>query len=196
MNIFLIDDYLRTIKNSSRRQKIIREVGLSREKRDAYEMKHQLPNGAVELAMMAEDERINRISELYIKKLNAAEEPAEKKSILDEIVSISYSLHTVYPDSIRFLNRYSAMSERVRNDFVGDYEFQNHYKLSQLTFDAGNPDNPGVANINTELNINLALNVNAAVNNKVVATVVVFVALGVLVFGALAIALYGQKEIS
>src|SRR5262245_57480088 len=63
-NLFEIDDFLRSIRTSEQRKQLMNEVGFSQRDRDTYESKHGLPHGAVELAMMLEDRRIQEINDM------------------------------------------------------------------------------------------------------------------------------------
>lgn len=132
-NLFAIDDYLRSIRTSEDRQKLIRSVGYSAKRRDAYEKRHGLPRGAIELAMMAEDQRVKELSDKLAQKfwLGVEEKrtPQELKAFYLEVDSISAGLRALYPDAIQFLRQYGVLSQRNKTTFYGDYQFGNDYRI-------------------------------------------------------------------
>src|SRR5437016_2833037 len=68
-NLFAIDDYLRSIRTSEERQKLMKGVGYSAQRRESYEARLGLPRGAVELAMMAEDQRVKELSDKLTQRM-------------------------------------------------------------------------------------------------------------------------------
>lgn len=132
-NLFAIDDYLRSIRTSEDRQKLIREVGYSPERRDVFERKHGLPRGAVELAMMTEDRRVKEMSEKLTRRLagRAGQQltPQESRQLYLEVDSIMTGLRALYPEAIQFLKHYSALAQRNKATFYGDYQFGNDYRI-------------------------------------------------------------------
>ena len=102
-NLFAIDDYLRSIRTPEDRKKLIRKVGYSAELRDAYERKHGLPRGAVELAMMTEDRRVKEMSDKLAQRLagRAGKEmsPQESRQLYLEVDSIMTGLRSLYPEA-------------------------------------------------------------------------------------------------
>jgi hypothetical protein len=132
-NLFAIDDYLRNIRTSEDRKQLIRKVGYSANLREAYERKHGLPRGAVELAMMSEDRRVQEIGDKLSKRLagRAGKEmsPQETKQLYLEVDSIMTGLRALYPDAVHFVKEYSALAQRNKTTFYGDYHFGNDYRI-------------------------------------------------------------------
>jgi hypothetical protein len=135
-NIFLIDDFLRTIRSHEERLRLINTVGYSEEKRDTFERERGLPHGAVELALMCEDKQVvelnayvnNRLTALYDRKASRE----EINEALMEAGSRGVGIKALYPDAFQFLAQYGAMARRSSSAFRGDYRFNNEYKLMQV----------------------------------------------------------------
>jgi hypothetical protein len=132
-NLFAIDDYLRSIRTAEDRQKLIRSVGYSPQLREAYERRHGLPRGAVEVAMMAEDSRVKELSEKFSQRFWVAVEqkasPQELKQFYLEVESMSSGLRALYPEAVEFLRQYGMLSQRNKSTFYGDYQFGNEYRI-------------------------------------------------------------------
>jgi hypothetical protein len=142
-NLFAIDDYLRGIRTSEDRQRLIRSVGYSPGLRDAYEKKHALPRGAVEVAMMAEDQRVKdlseKLSQRYLGAVEQKMDPQEMKRFYQEIESMSSGLRTLYPEAVQFLKQYGTLSQRNKQTFYGDYQFGNEYRIMLANTCPGDP---------------------------------------------------------
>ncbi len=132
-NLFAIDDYLRSIRTPEDRKKLIREVGLSAQARAAFERRSGLPRGAVELAMMTEDKRVQAMSEKLAQRLGDSAgkpmSPQDARKFYLEVDSIMSGLRTLYPEAIHFLKEYSALAQRNKTTFYGDYQFSNDYRI-------------------------------------------------------------------
>jgi hypothetical protein len=199
-NLFAIDDFLRSIQTSEQRKELIATVGYSPRKREQYERKRGLPHGAVELAMMVEDRRVQEINQLLAERLPALyNREASQQQILDlyqEIASISVGLRNNYPDATGFLIAYSQLSERTRRSFQGDYRFSHEYRILQVQDGGSNPPPDPLANVAQFLS--LVANVVGVVNLAVYANAVLFTlaaaAAAAVAFAAVVVPLYGQKE--
>jgi hypothetical protein len=150
-NLFAIDDYLRSIKTSEDRQKLIRSVGYSARLREAYETENGLPRGAVELAMMAEDPRVKDLSDKLSQKFWTAMEqkatPQDMKKLYLEVDSMCAGLRSLYPEAVQFLKQYGMLSQRNKTTFYGDYQFSNEYRIMLANTCPGPPPddcNPSV----------------------------------------------------
>ncbi len=135
-NVFLIDDYLRTIRSHEERVKLINTVGYSAEKREDYETTRGLPHGAVELALLCEDRQILEINEFVNTKMNGLYERkatvAEINEALMDVNSRSAGVRALYPEAFQFLIQYTSMARRNASAFRGDYRFSNEYKLMKV----------------------------------------------------------------
>lgn len=169
INLFAVDDFLRLMASAAERQKLIRTAGASRATREAYEKKHGLPFGAVELVMLMEDKRFQELDRLLRKRLPELADkntsPEKVEEIYRESFSLGRGLKQLYPDASDFLLQYSVLSHRNRQRFMADFGFSNEYKLQMASFCF--PSCDGGLNCNTNINvfttINLAQYVNAAV---------------------------------
>jgi len=145
-NLFAVDDYLRSIRTSEDRQKLIRSVGYSAQRRERYERKHGLPRGAVELAMMAEDKRVKELSDKLAQKFWLGVEqkrtPQELKEFYLEVDSMSAGLRALYPEAIQFLRQYGVLSQRNKTTYYGDYQFGNEYRIMLANTCPGPPPDP------------------------------------------------------
>lgn len=172
-SLFAIDDYLRSIRSPEERQKLIRTVGYSAEKREAYERKHGLPRGAVELAVMAEDKRITELNEMLAKKLVALQNsdagPDAVRQVYMEVGSKAAGIKALYPEAMQFLMQYSAMTRRTAAAFRGDYRFGNEYKIIQVQCSPSNANSSSPVNVNVWVNVNLGIFINVGVGINVVA---------------------------
>jgi len=143
-NLFAVDDYLRSIGTAEARQGLIRRVGYSAEKRSAFEADAGLPRGAVELAMMVEDQRVKDLSERLSRELAHGMakqvDPQETRRFYLEVDSIMNGLQALYPDAIRFLKQYGVMAQRNKATFYGDYQFGNNYRIMMVNALPPKPD--------------------------------------------------------
>ncbi len=143
-NLFAIDDYLRSIRTPEARQRLIRRVGYSAEKRSAFERKLNLPRGAVELAMMAEDQRLKDMSERMTRKLAASMKkqvsPQETRKFYLEVDSMMNGLQALYPDALQFMKQYGMVAQRNKASFQGDYQFGNEYRIMMVNALPPRPD--------------------------------------------------------
>lgn len=165
-NLFAIDDYLRSIRTAEQRKTLISTVGYSTELRQAYETRHALPHGAVELAMMAEDKRVKELNDALAKRLSAAQAdsftPTQLKEFYLEVESKAAGLKTLYPEAMQFLLEYSALAQRNTASFRGDYRFSNEYKIILAQCNP-NPNQNFNSNVNWTITVNAAILINAAI---------------------------------
>jgi hypothetical protein len=145
-NLFTTDDYLRSIRTSEGRKKLIQEVGFSAEARWTYEQEHGLPRGAVELAMMAEDPRVKEMSERFSAQVTKSTKeqlsPEEAKKFYMEVDSMMSGLRALYPEAIQFAKEYGMLSQRNKTSFRGDYQFSNEAKILLSNTCPGPPPDP------------------------------------------------------
>jgi hypothetical protein len=182
-NLFLIDDYLRTVRSQKERQKLIREVGYSAEKREAYERSAGLPRGAVELALLAEDKRVAELSNLLNTKLNKLyDKNATREEIntaFKDAGSRAAGIKALYPEAFQFLLQYNVLAKRNASMFRGDYRFNNEFKIMQVDCSpSSNVLSCGLDPVNVCVNVNLVVFVNAGVAWNVIAAVTVVLAFG------------------
>lgn len=175
-NLFLMDDYLRTVRSQTERQKLIREVGYSAQKREDYERQCGLPRGAVELALLAEDKRVAEINDLLNKKLNQLyKEKAPRDRVNEafrEVGSRAAGIRALYPDAFQFLMQYNLLAKRNAAMFRGDYRFDNEFKIIQADCSpSSNVLSCGLDPVNTCINVNLVIFINVGVGYNVVAAV-------------------------
>ena len=180
-NVFLIDDYMRTIRSHDKRMQLIREVGYSAEKREDYERQSGLPRGAVELSLMAEDKRVIELNEMLNKKLSklyADKAPPEQiNNAFMEAGSLAAGIRTLYPEAFHFLMQYNSMAKRAASAFRGDYRFSNEFKIIQADCSpSSNVLSCGVDPVNVCVNINLLVFVNVGGLYNAVAAVTVLLA--------------------
>jgi hypothetical protein len=132
-NAFLIDDYLRMIQTPEKRKEIITTVGYSPQMREAYEKSHNLPRGAVELAMMTEDRRFKEWNERITRRLTGRDpgslDQTEMKHALMEVQSLGQGLQSLYPEAVHFLMHYNSLAQRNKASFRGDYRYTTDYKV-------------------------------------------------------------------
>jgi hypothetical protein len=180
-NIFLIDDYLRTIRSHEERLKLIRTVGYSADKREEYERARGLPHGAVELALMCEDRQIGELNNFVNKRLNVLYEhkasPAEINDALLDVGSRTAGIRSLYPEAFQFLTQYNSLARRSASSFKGDYRFNNEYKLMQVDCSpTSNVLSCGPDPVNVCVNINYVVFINVGVGYNAVAAVTVLLA--------------------
>jgi hypothetical protein len=180
-NVFLIDDYLRTIRSHEARVNLINTVGYSAEKREEFERVRGLPHGAVELALMCEDRQVGELNAYVNKKLNILYEqkasPAEVNDALMEVGSRSVGIRALYPEAFQFLVQYNSLSRRNASSFRGDYRFNNEYKLMRVDCSpTSNADTCGLDPVNSCVNINYVVFINVGVGYNAVAAVTVLLA--------------------
>jgi hypothetical protein len=180
-NMFLIDDYLRTIRSHEERIKLINTVGYSAEKRAEFERECGLPHGAVELALMCEDRQIGELNAFVNKKLNILYEqkadPAAVNEALMEVGSRSVGIRSLYPEAFQFLIQYNSLAKRNASSFRGDYRFGNEYKLMQVDCSpSSNVLTCGPDPVNVCVNINYVVFINVGVGYNAVAAATVLLA--------------------
>jgi hypothetical protein len=180
-NVFLIDDYLRTIRSHDERIKLINTVGYSEEKREAYERERGLPHGAVELALMCEDRQIAELNTFVNQKMNILyEQKASREEInaaLMEVGSRSIGIRALYPEAFQFLVQYNSLSRRNASAFRGDYRFGNEYKMMQVDCSpTSNVLSCGPDPVNVCVNINYVVFINVGVGYNAVAAATVLLA--------------------
>ena len=178
-NMFLIDDYLRTIRSHEERVKLINTYGFSAEKRGEYERAHSLPHGAVELALLCEDRQLNELNSYINNTMNGLYErkasPEEINEALTDFASRSGGIRTLYPDAFQFLVQYSSMARRNASAFRGDYRFNNEYKLMRI--DCSPTANAQTCSpVNYCVSINYVVALNVAVEAYVVAALALVLA--------------------
>lgn len=199
-NLFAIDDFLRSIQTSERRQKLITSVGLSPTKRAAFEKKGGLPHGAVELAMMMEDRRIQEINQIIHQKLpllySKDNKQEEVLDLYEEIASLSVGLRNNYPDATSFLVAYARLSERTRRSFQGDYRFSSEYRMLQAQDGGSNPPPDPPANLGQWLSViaNVVGLVNVFVYTNLVLATLALAAAAAVVWAAVVVPIYGQNR--
>jgi hypothetical protein len=184
INLFAVDDYLRSIKTAEARRQLIKRVGYSPRKRAAYEKKHGLPRGAVELAMLMEDKRVQEYNRLMTAKLpllyDRKTDPQVLEDLYKEGFSLTKGLQQLYPEATDFMLQYAVLTQRNRRRFLGDYAFSNEYKLQLvscfLMCDGGLNCN---ANINVTVNVNVAVFVNLAAVQKVAVLLAVWLCIAI-----------------
>jgi hypothetical protein len=178
-NMFLIDDYLRSMRSHEERLKLINTVGYSAQKRAEYERDHGLPHGAVELAMMCEDRQIAELNDYVNHKLTnlyGGQQPAPEQinDALREVASRTGGIRTLYPEAFQFLTQYNLLASRSAAVFRGDYRFNNEYKLMQVDCSpTSNVLTCGPSPVNACVNINYVVFVNVGVGYNLVAVVTV-----------------------
>lgn len=180
-NVFLIDDYLRTIRSHEERLKLIRTVGYSAEKREEYERKRGLPRGAVEMALMCEDRQIGELNALVNQKMNKLYEkkatPTEVNEAFMEVASRTVGIRALYPEAFQFLMQYNSLAKRNAASFRGDYRFNNEFKIMQVDCSpSSNVLSCGLDPVNVCININYVVFINVGVGYNAVAAVTVLLA--------------------
>lgn len=173
-NLFLIDDYMRTVRSKEERQKLIREVGYSTEKREEYERSHGLPRGALELALLAEDKRVAELNDMLNKNLNKLyQEKASREQVnalFMEAGSRAAGIKALYPEAFQFLMQYYMLAKRNASMFRGDYRFSNEFKIMQVDCSpSSNVLTCGLDPVNVCVNWNLVVFVNVGVGINLVA---------------------------
>ena len=199
-NIFMVDDFLRSLRSREERLKLINTFGYSAEKREEYERRSGLPRGAVELALVCEDKQILELNRSVMEKLNKlhAEKasPEQFKEAFKEvdIASRAAGIQALYPEAFQFLAQYSALARRSASSFRGDYPFNNEYKItladcspsSNANANAGGPC--GIDPSNFCVNITVVVNVFGAAYAYVLAAawvgLVAFIAVAIYVWAA------------
>ena len=213
INLFAVDDYLRSIQSESDRKKLISRVGYSATKRAAYEKKHQLPRGAVEVAMMMDDRRFKQLNTMLAQQLAQASSEGAKPEVLakfyQEASSMSMGLAQLYPDAQDFFLQHWLLSQRNHRHFLGDHRFSSEYRMQlvsswcpslspvncNILVNLGILLNVGIiANVGVGLNVIAAANIGVYIN--VAAAVFLFVAAAVCFFAAGWPALYGPNTLS
>ncbi|PWU18826.1 MAG: hypothetical protein C5B50_08130 [Verrucomicrobia bacterium] len=164
-NLFLIDDYLRTLRSKEERKKLIREVGYSAEKREEYERSHSLPRGAIELALLAEDKKAAELNDMLtkrMKKLYDDKAPQEEvQALFKEAGSRAAGIKALYPEAFQFIMQYYMLAKRNASMFRGDYRFSNEFKIMRVDCSpSSNTDTCGDDPVNTCINVNLVVFVN------------------------------------
>jgi hypothetical protein len=134
-NVFLIDDYLRSLRSHEERLKLISTVGYSADKREEFERVRGLPRGAVELALVCEDRQIQELNQFVNMKMNKLNSenasPEQINEVFKEISSRAAGIRALYPEAFQFLSQYTALAKRNASSFRGDYRFNNEYKIMQ-----------------------------------------------------------------
>jgi hypothetical protein len=212
INLFAVDDYLRLIQSPEERRDLILTIGYSPRKRAAFERKHQLPRGAIELAMLLHDRQFKELNSMLLRELNEMNQvedpkeisPARYEAFYQRVYAMASGLTRRYPEAMDFLLQYSILNERNRRHFAGDYKFSPEYQLQMVNF-CPPPGAPGGLNCNTAINlsvnlnlgvnVNIGANVNAVANIKVAINIAAWIFIGVSVcfFAAGWPALYGPN---
>lgn len=186
VNLFAVDDYLRLIQSEEDRQRLILRVGYSPEKRRAYEKRHQLPRGAVEAAMMIEDQRYKELNRLLVAQMTAATQEGSSPEKLAEFyqraTSISLGLSKLYPEAQDFFLQHLLLRQSNHRHFLGDHRFSNEYRLQLVSSWC-----PSLTPVNCNVWINLGILLN------VVAIALLAIAAAVCFFGPGWPALYGPN---
>lgn len=189
-NLFLIDDYLRSLRSHEERMKLINTYGYSAEKRDEFERSHGLPHGAVELALVCEDRQLQELNTMLNTKLAKLQEehapPEKTKELFTEISSRAAGVRSLYPEAFQFLSQYSALSKRNASAFRGDYRFSNEYKILEADCSPNSSTNASTQNC-TLTNYCSVINVVFGVFLGLYAYVAVVAWVGALEFLAFAI---------
>jgi hypothetical protein len=206
INLFAVDDYLRSIQRDEDRRNLILSVGYSPEKRQRYEQERQLPRGAIELAMMLEDRQFKELNSVLMAEMNAMNQVEEGEKVSSDryetfyqrVYAMASGLTRRYPEAMDFLLQYSILNDRNRRRFVGDYKFSPEYQLQMVNWCPPPGAAPGLncnTAINLSINVNLGVNVNVATNIKVAINIAAWVFIGVSVcfFVAGWPALYGPN---
>jgi hypothetical protein len=206
INLFAVDDYLRSIQRDEDRRNLILSVGYSPEKRQRYEQERQLPRGAIELAMMLEDRQFKELNSVLMVEMNAMNQVEEGEKVSSDryetfyqrVYAMASGLTRRYPEAMDFLLQYSILNDRNRRRFVGDYKFSPEYQLQMVNWCPPPGAAPGLncnTAINLSINVNLGVNVNVATNIKVAINIAAWVFIGVSVcfFVAGWPALYGPN---
>lgn len=192
-NVFLIDDYLRTLRSKEDRAKLIKTVGYSAEKREEYERSHSLPRGAVELALMCEDRQIAELNVMVNKRMNKLYEEkatqAQVNEALMDLASRTAGIKALYPEAFQFLTQYNSMARRNASSFRGDYRFNNEFKIMQADCSPSQNVNYCVGggdpvNVNGCININYVVFINVGVGYNAVAAVTVLLAFAFWIWAA------------
>lgn len=189
INLFAVDDFLRSMGTSEARRQLIQRVGFSSHDRETYERKNGLPHGVVELAMLMEDKRVQELNRVITRQVPALWDKKTRPEAIAEIhqqsVSIARGLQQLYPEASDFMLQYAVLTQKNRRQFVGDYDFGNEHKLQFvdcfLSCDSGLNCN---TNINITVNVNLGLNVNIAAINKVALALIFVVCIAIPVWPA------------
>lgn len=206
INLFAVDDYLRSIQREEDRKNLILSVGYSPEKRQSYEQERQLPRGAIELAMMLEDRQFKELNSVLMEEMNQMNRVEETEKVSPDryeafyqrVYAMASGLTRRYPEAMDFLLQYSILNDRNRRRFVGDYKFSPEYQLQMVNWCPPPGAAPGLncnTAINLSINVNLGVNVNVATNIKVAINIAAWVFIGVSVcfFVAGWPALYGPN---
>lgn len=184
INLFAVDDFLRSMGNSEARRQLIQKVGFSGQERETYERKNGLPHGVVELAMLMEDKRVQELNRMISRQIPALYEkkvrPEDMIEIHQHSMSIARGLEQLYPEASDFMLQYAVLTQRNRRQFVGDYGFGNEQKLQYadcfLSCDSGLNCN---VHVNVTVNVNAILTVNLAAIQKVALALVFVVCIAI-----------------
>jgi hypothetical protein len=172
-NAFAVDDFVRTLHDPIQRRRLIQEAGSSSIQRMHYEMQNDLIYGSIELAMLADDERLIQIGKTFSLEWTdamAANDYERIRELQNSMASSLTGLKKQYPAAFAFLDQYARVNSRIQ----GAYRPQ----FIQV----------GSTCINTDTIANVYVLVNGAVYANAVLATLVFVALGaVLVIGAFAV---------
>lgn len=189
VNLFAVDDYLRLIQSEEDRKRLIMKVGYTPQKRRAYEKRHQLPRGAVEVAMMMEDQRFKELNALLVQHLTQATGEGAKPEALAEFYqranSISIGLAKLYPEAQDFFLQHWLLSQRNHRQFVGDYRFSNEYRLQMVSSwcPSLSPVNCNIlVNLGILLNVGIIANVGVGLNVIAAANIGVYLNVAAAVF--------------
>ncbi|HAB17774.1 MAG TPA: hypothetical protein PLX89_06360 [Verrucomicrobiota bacterium] len=189
INLFAVDDYLRLIQSEGDRRRLILRLGYSPEKRRAYEKRHQLPRGALEVAMMMEDSRFKELNALLVRQLTRATgesaKPADLAEFYQRANSISVGLAKLYPEAQDFFLQHWLLSQSNHRHFLGDHRFSNEYRLQLVSSwcPSLSPVNCNIlVNLGILLNVGIIANVGVGLNVIAAANIGVYLNVAAAVF--------------
>jgi len=142
INGFEVDDFLRLIHNPIARKRLAAEYGGSFAAAEQYEKSHGLPRGAIQLALLTDDERVQKMFQAIGAKILAAQEsqdPQKLKEAVKEGTSISQGIQRLYPQAMDFIISYRKLVEQSQEAYIGDYKTykiacSNSYSFQSTTY--------------------------------------------------------------
>jgi len=165
VNFFFIDEYLRMVHDPVKRKNLISTYGATRDSIRSYESENNLPHGAFDVAVMAEDERVIEMSGRLAARLAEGPITTERlDSIMKEAATLNTGISRIYPEAVSFLTSYQKNQQSLKERHVGNFNIKPIF--AQEGGGGGGGDDSSV-NINTAVNVNIGVNLNVFLNANV-----------------------------
>ena len=169
LDVFAIDDYLRSVNDPVLRKTLIAEYGGSPEKIREFEQSKSLPEGAFELLLLQEDPEFaafnGDVLKDYMSKLT---NPDQRLRLKQQIKDMNIKMRPKFPRAYAFLQAYAKcvaeaseraperpFNDNVQEDFPLPVALANVFVVVNALW---------LANLNVQANANLDYNANAASN--------------------------------